>query len=237
MAKKMMIYINLPEDNPRSGAPMTRDAMADRNAPNNFARYERIAAFYDRLDLPFEYGWHRRIRPLLFQGLSGRLLDAGVGTGRNIPFYPSGSDVVGIDISPRMLGRAERRIDRSAATSIELKTMDVTALDFADRSFDAAVATFLFCVLPDESQAPALRELGRVVKIGGAIRLLNYVRPRRTFLGAAAKLFQPYAEWAFAANLDRRTEQSISEVGLELFDSRYVVHDLIRLIEARAARP
>jgi hypothetical protein len=67
--------------------------------------------------------------------------------------------------------------------------------------------------------------------------LLNYVRPRRTCFGAAAKLFQPYAEWAFVANLDRRTEQSISEAGLELLDSRYVVHDLIQLIKARAARP
>ena len=45
--------------------------------------------------------------------------------------------------------------------------MDVTKLDFADGTFDAAVATFLFCVLPDEHQAPALRELGRVVKPGG----------------------------------------------------------------------
>jgi hypothetical protein len=41
----------------------------------NFERYGRIAAFYDWLDLPFEYGWYRRIRPLLFQDLSGRLLD------------------------------------------------------------------------------------------------------------------------------------------------------------------
>jgi ubiquinone/menaquinone biosynthesis C-methylase UbiE len=127
----------------------------------NFERYERIAAFYDWLDLPFEHGWYRRIRPLLFQDLSGRLLDAGVGTGRNFPFYPPGSDVVGVDISPAMLARARRRINRSAAASIELKTMDVTALDFPDHSFDAAVATFLLCVLPDQSQVPALRELGR----------------------------------------------------------------------------
>ena len=56
-------------------------------------RYQRIAPFYDLLDLPFEHGRYRRIRRLLFQGLSGRLLDAGVGTGRNFPFYPPGSTV------------------------------------------------------------------------------------------------------------------------------------------------
>ena len=205
--------------------------------PTSLDRYERIAPFYDWLDLPFEYGCYRRIRPLLFQGLSGRLLDAGVGTGRNFPFYPTGAHVVGVDFSPAMLARAKRRINRSTAASIELKTMDVTALDLPDRSFDAAVATFLLCVLPDESQVPALRELGRVVKPGGTIRLLNYVRPRGDVLGALAKLWQPFAAWAFAASFDRRTEEATTKAGLELLDSRYVAYDLIKLIEVRSAKP
>jgi ubiquinone/menaquinone biosynthesis C-methylase UbiE len=69
-------------------------------------RYQRIAPFYDLLDLPFEYRRYRRIRPLLFDGLLGRILDAGIGTGRNVPFYPPGENIVGIDISPAMLERA-----------------------------------------------------------------------------------------------------------------------------------
>jgi ubiquinone/menaquinone biosynthesis C-methylase UbiE len=113
---------------------------------STFERYQRIAPVYDVLDLPFEYGRYRQIRRLLFQGLAGRLLDAGVGTGRNFPFYPPGSTVVGIDISPAMLARAERR-RKSAAAEVELRQMDVTRLDFADQTFDGAVATFLFCVL------------------------------------------------------------------------------------------
>jgi ubiquinone/menaquinone biosynthesis C-methylase UbiE len=145
----------------------------------NFDRYQRIAPLYDLLDLPFEYRRYRDIRPQLFHGVSGRLLDAGVGTGRNFPFYPPGSNVVGIDLSPAMLSRAARRVRLSAA-SIELKQMDVTNLDFPDGSFDAAVSSFLFCVLPDELQVRALRELGRVVKPGGVIRMLEYVRPKGT---------------------------------------------------------
>src|SRR5260370_15787873 len=88
-----------------------------------------------------------KIRPQLFQGLSGRLLDAGVGTGRNFPFYPSNTEIVGIDISPAMLARAERRRG-SATAKVQLRLMDVTSLNFPDLSFDAAVATFLFCTLP-----------------------------------------------------------------------------------------
>src|SRR5712691_4773321 len=98
----------------------------------NLHRYERIASVYDLLDLPFEYGRYRRIRPQLFQGLSGRLLDAGVGTGRNFPFYPRGAEVVGIDISPAMLARAERR-RRSSGANVELRQMDVTKLELPDR--------------------------------------------------------------------------------------------------------
>ena len=60
-------------------------------------------------------------------------------SGRNFPFYSPNSDVVGIDLSPAMLARAERR--RSIATArVDLRQMDVTRLSFPDRSFDAAVA-------------------------------------------------------------------------------------------------
>jgi ubiquinone/menaquinone biosynthesis C-methylase UbiE len=200
-----------------------------------FERYQRIAPFYDLLDLPFEYGRYRILRPLLFQGLSGRLLDAGVGTGRNFPFYPSGAQVVGIDLSPAMLARASRRI-RTAATATELMQMDVTKLDFPDSSFDAAVATFLFCVLPDNIQIDALRELGRVVKAGGEIRMLEYVRPRGTLRRVVTKLWSPWVAWAYGAGFDRRTEKWVPKAGLELVESRFVVEDLIKLLRARAAK-
>ena len=73
------------------------------------ATYQRIARWYDLLDAPFERKRYQRIRPLLFAGLSGRILDAGVGTGRNIPFYPQDGYMLGIDLSPAMLTRASRR--------------------------------------------------------------------------------------------------------------------------------
>jgi ubiquinone/menaquinone biosynthesis C-methylase UbiE len=200
---------------------------------SNFERYQRIAPVYDLLELPFEYGRYRRVRRLLFEGLSGLLLEAGVGTGRNFPFYPPGTKIVGIDISPSMLARAERK-QKSAAAEVELRQMDVTRLDFADRSFDGAVATFLFCVLSEEQQVPALKELGRVVKPRGPIRLLEYVRPRGTVRRVVAKLWEPWIAWAYGASFDRRTEEHIPEAGLELIEAHFVVDDLVRLISAHA---
>src|SRR6185312_6844771 len=152
---------------PCPGSPAGEARMSENP---NVARYERIAALYDLLDLPFERSRYRALRPLMFQDLGGHLLDAGVGTGRNCAFYPPGATVSAIDSSPAMLARAHRRCPTLSAAG-RLYRMDVTKLDFAAGSFDAAVATFLFCVLPNQLQVPALRELGRVVKRGGLIRL------------------------------------------------------------------
>jgi len=206
-----------------------------RLMPSNFERYQRIARFYDLLDLPFEHGRYRTLRPQLVAGLSGRILDAGVGTGRNFPFYPAVVEVVGVDISPAMLARANRRRNQSRAP-VELKQMDVTRLDFPEDSFDGAVSSFLFCVLPDELQVAALRELKRVVKAGGSIRLLEYVRPRGAVRRFISRLWQPWISWAYGAGFDRRTEEHIREAGLEISEARFVVADLVKLIVVRVAK-
>jgi ubiquinone/menaquinone biosynthesis C-methylase UbiE len=199
---------------------------------STLAKYQRIAPFYDILDFPFERRRYRALRPLLFCGLAGRLLDAGIGTGRNCAFYPAGAIVSGIDTSPAMLARARRRCPTLAAAG-RLYRMDVTRLEFPPASFDAAVATFLFCVLPDHLQVPALRELARVVRPGGLVRLLEYVRPQGTLRRFVSHLWQPWIAWAYGASFDRQTERHIPEVGLELVDSRYVVNDLIKLLTVR----
>lgn len=199
-------------------------------------RYQRIAPLYDVLDLPFEWFRYRRLRPALWAGLSGRLLDAGVGTGRNIPYYPAGAHVTGIDLSPAMLARAERRRGRTPAAGVALLQMDATALALPAASFDAAVATFLFCVLPEQAQAPAFRELARVVRAGGEIRLLEYVRPAGAWRGFAARLWGPWMAWAYGAGYDRQTEAATRAIGLEVLERRYVVPDLLLFLRLRVPR-
>ena len=198
----------------------------------NLERYQRIAPIYDLIDLPFERRRYRAIRPLLFRGMTGRLLDAGIGTGRNCEFYPPAAIVTGFDISPAMLARARARCPELAAGG-RLHQMDVTALSFPAASFDAAVSSFLFCVLPHALQVPALRELGRVVKPGGLIRLLEYVRPQGTLRRILSYVWQPWIGWAYGASFDRHTEQHLPAAGIELVESRYVVDDLLKLVTAR----
>jgi ubiquinone/menaquinone biosynthesis C-methylase UbiE len=199
----------------------------------NVERYQRIARFYDFLDQSFERRRYRALRPLLFEGMSGRLLDAGIGTGRNCEFYPPGAIVSGIDSSPAMLERARGRCP-TLAEGNRLYQMDVTSLDFPTGSFDAAVSSFLFCVLPNPLQAAALRELGRVVRPGGLIRLLEYVRPRGAVRKTISYIWQPWIHWAYGASFDRNTEQYVLEAGLKIVESRYVVDDLVKMITVRS---
>ncbi len=200
----------------------------------NFARYQRIAPLYDFLDGPFERKRYSALRPLLFQNLDGQLLDAGVGTGRNCAYYPPGAVVSGIDTSPAMLARAYDRCPTLAAAG-RLYQMDVTELQFPTGSFDAAVASFLFCVLPDHLQVPALRELGRVVKSGGVIRLLEYVRPTGTLRRIITRIWQPWIAWAYGASFDRNTEQHVPAAGLAVVESRFVFDDLLKMLTLHAA--
>jgi phosphatidylethanolamine/phosphatidyl-N-methylethanolamine N-methyltransferase len=96
-------------------------------------RYRRIAPFYDAMEILAERRfrpWRRRLWSLA-QG--PRILEVGVGTGKNMPFYPAAAQVVAIDLTPAMLARARRRAE-ALGLHVELRQGDVQALDFADGS-------------------------------------------------------------------------------------------------------
>jgi ubiquinone/menaquinone biosynthesis C-methylase UbiE len=200
--------------------------------PDARRTYQRIAPVYDLLDLAFEHRRYRALRPRLFEGLSGALLDAGVGTGRNVPFYPAASRVVGIDLSPAMLARAKTR-GRRLGRAVELREMDVCRTDFPDDAFDGIVSSFLFCVLEPDQQLPALRELARICKPSGSIRILEYnisADPLRRFI---MRLWAPWVRWAYGAAFDRNTEGYVPRAGLEVVETTFLYHDIIKLIVAR----
>jgi ubiquinone/menaquinone biosynthesis C-methylase UbiE len=191
--------------------------------------YARIARLYDLLDLPFEYGRYRPLRREMFRGLAGRILDAGVGTGRNMPFYPERTEVVGIDASPEMLARAGVRRGRLGARA-ELLEMDALRTAFPDSCFDAVVATFLFCVLDEDEQLPALRELGRVCKPQGEIRILEYATPSDPVRRFVMRLWAPWVRFAYGAAFDRNTESYVAAAGLEVAEKRWLFRDVIKLL-------
>lgn len=176
------------------------------------ARYQRLAPIYDVVEGMME-ARYRPWRTALWQKVAGRrVLEVGVGTGKNMPFWPADLQVTGIDLTPGMLERAQRRAARLGRAP-DLRVGDVEALEFADATFDAAVAAFVFCSVPDPVRG--LRELGRVVRPGGQILLLEHVRAN----GAAGRLMDalnPLVVRLIGANINRNTVANIAVAGLAI---------------------
>ena len=155
--------------------------------------------------MPFEHGRYKPLSQTLFKGVYRHLLDTRIWTGQNFPYYADGTIVTVIDLSPAMLGQAHWRKEKLTSL-VDLTQMHVTALGFADASFDAIVSTFLFCVLDDQYQQPTIEELHRVCKPGGTIHILEYSIlkiPLRRFI---MNLWAQWVRYACVAAFDRNTE-------------------------------
>jgi phosphatidylethanolamine/phosphatidyl-N-methylethanolamine N-methyltransferase len=102
-----------------------------------------------------------------------RVLEAGVGTGLSLGYYPADCELYGVDLSEDMLRRANAKVRRRGLRHVRgLQVMDVCRLGYADASFDAVVAQFLITLVPDPEGA--LDEFLRVLKPGGEIVLANH---------------------------------------------------------------
>lgn len=195
------------------------------------ARYDRIAPIFDAMEWLMERAAFREWRARLWSRVPpARVLEVGVGTGKNIIFYPTEAQVTAIDISPRMLARARRRA-ATLARDVDLRLMDAQRLEFNDGVFDAAVATFVFCSVPNPQMG--LRELGRVVRPGGDIWLLEHVRLERPFAGRVMDALNPLVVRLVGANINRRTVENVRHAGLTVVGVEQVKGSLVKLIHAR----
>jgi phosphatidylethanolamine/phosphatidyl-N-methylethanolamine N-methyltransferase len=227
----------MPDDHEPAAARSMAAAAQAREARRT---YDRIAPLYDLLDAVYERSWKRKLRVELFRHARGRLLDVGVGTGCNVPFYPAGSEVVGVDMSERMLERARQRA-RELGREVALRPMNLLSLDFPDASFDTVAVTFVLLCLPDELQEPALRELRRVTKPEGRILLLDYRMSRKPGLRLWMRCLSPWLKWAFAGRFDAATDRYLGTAGLQVLEQRGYLGDGVTLtvlkpVDAEAPR-
>lgn len=195
-------------------------------------RYDRMAWLYDIYDAPMEWMGTKSRRRRLLARASGRVLEVGVGTGKNLEHHPKTVSLSAIDVSPSMLSRARRRAE-GLDRAVHFGVADVAALPFQDDTFDTAVATCVFCSVADPVEG--LRELGRVTKPEGRILMLEHVRPRRRLLGWLADLATSITRRLFGFRANRRTEENVTTAGLDIVEVRR--EGVWREIVAQPARP
>jgi ubiquinone/menaquinone biosynthesis C-methylase UbiE len=178
-----------------------------------------------------EISRNSRWRQLLWSKVEGKkILEVGVGTGKNFPFYPKDAEVTAIDLSEQMLARARDKAQKQGI-KVNLARMDIQKLEFADNVFDTVVSTFVFCSVPDP--VLGLTEVKRVNKPGGKIILLEHVISANRIIGSFMNLANPVVVRMMGANINRQTVENVRISGLAVEKVTDLAAGIFKLIEAR----
>lgn len=184
-------------------------------------RYNRISSVFGVMDHMIRSSW----REDLLGSLKGNILEVGVGTGSNLPYYPANVHVTGIDFSPKMLSKAYKKIDNTKF-NIVLREMDVQQMDFPDNTFDVIVSTCVFCSVPDPVMG--FKEMRRVVKPEGKIVQLEHMRSENPIAGKVLDLVNPLTVRIMGANVNRRTIENIEKAELTVEQESYLMTSIMR---------
>lgn len=190
-------------------------------------RYDRqMRGLPERLMFPDGRGW-------ACSQASGEVLEVGVGTGLNLPWYPDGIRLTGIDLSPGMLAIARERA-RTLGMDADLREASADALPFADASFDTVVSTITLCSVPDERAAVA--EMSRVLRAGGHLVLSDHVASDRRWALAVERALEPLLLRIACDHLTRRPLPLVEESGLTVRHSqRFRAGIVERLVAVKPA--
>lgn len=187
---------------------------------------EQIPWLYDAMMGLFDALGLGRWRRWLARDVGGRTLEVGCGTGRNLPLYPAGAQVVGLDPSAEALQRARER-----APGIPLVRASAEALPFRDRAFDTIVSGLVFCSVPDPARG--LAEVKRVLEPAGTLRMIEHVRGEG-LAGRWQDFIQPVWTWAAGGcHPNRRTEAAVEAAGFRISPESRRAEGNLRRFSAR----
>ena len=154
---------------------------------------KRIYAYYSRVyDVIFKR-WFFPRQQYAIQALDirpgQRVLDLGVGTGFSLPLYPRHAQVIGVDLSSKMLREAQKKVLRERLAHVDLMEMDAAHLAFPDNTFDYVIVAFVISVVPDPLQV--LAEIKRVNKPEGQIVIINHFQSQNKLMAQLEKWVSP----------------------------------------------
>lgn len=201
-------------------------------------KWDRVAS---RFDLMNGYGPELRWGPakrMLFRLMRGRILFVAVGTGLDFSWFPPGQDVVGIDISERMLERARMKAARYPGR-LALRQMDVRELAFPDAAFDQVFTSCTFCSVPDPVRG--LEEVHRVLRPGGELHMFEHTGSAYFPFNVMLDLMTAISRHV-GPELNRNTVANVRRAGFVITGVERVYLDVVNLIHAvqepsRASQP
>jgi ubiquinone/menaquinone biosynthesis C-methylase UbiE len=206
-------------------------------SPAHSKETERIRRIYEKEAPKFDRSMGRWDR-VLFAGTrewvcsqaSGDVLEIAIGTARNLPFYPDGARLTGIELSPPMIEIARKRAEE-LGREVDLRLGDAEALEFADGSFDTVICTYSLCTIPDDRAA--VREAKRVLRPGGKFILAEHVRSPMGVVRAVERLIEPLAIHFGGDHLTREPVEHLQAEGFTVEEMERSKLGIVELVRAR----
>ncbi len=161
----------------------------------------------------------------------GRVLDIGFGTGLSLPHYPADVEVVGIDLSLKMLAYG-RGVAAATGRRPGLAVMDAARLAFADGTFHSVAFNLCLCTIPDP--AAAVAEAVRVARPGAPMVFLEHVRSDLFPVAMVQDALNPVLVALQEDHWNRRTLETIRANGVEVQSVDRWLFGFFNLIVGRA---
>jgi ubiquinone/menaquinone biosynthesis C-methylase UbiE len=177
----------------------------DKSAPS----YDKPMAFFEKI-------WFGGGREWLGERARRRVLEVAIGTGRNLPHYPAGATVTGIELSPAMLAIARQRA-AGLGRHVDFQEGDAEQLPYGDASFDTVVCALSLCTIPDP--AIALGEMNRVLIPGGRLLLLDHIGSTWPPIYAAQWLLERITISAAGEHFTRRQLPLVQAAGFDIVET------------------
>ncbi|AIF70126.1 type 11 methyltransferase [Palaeococcus pacificus DY20341] len=193
-------------------------------------KYDRFSKIYDLFESPMEMRAFSKYRKKALSLAKGKVLEIGIGTGKNLPYYPKDVEVVGIDFSKGMLEKAEKRRKELGLKNVKLLLMDAQNMEFEDNTFDTVVSTFVFCTVPDPIKG--LKEAYRVLKPGGKAIFLEHMKSESRLLNIPLYIMDPIMRTLVGTSMLRETQKNIEKAGFRIEKVENLFFDIVRLIIA-----